>query len=70
MLLLFNKLPFNKIQIMKIWFVSSALLLSAAVFAQKTTTEIPKNWYQLDRATSGYYGISLDKAYDFVKVKN
>lgn len=69
MLLLFNKLPFNKIQIMKIWFVSSALFLSAAVFAQKTTTEIPKNWYQLDRATSGYYGISLDKAYDFVKAK-
>jgi subtilisin family serine protease len=27
----------------------------------------PDNWYQLDRAATGYYGISLDKAYDFVK---
>ncbi|MEO9023231.1 MAG: S8 family peptidase [Ginsengibacter sp.] len=27
----------------------------------------PHNWYQLDRATTGYYGISLDKAYDFLK---
>ncbi len=29
----------------------------------------PNNWFQLDRATTGYYGISLDKAYDFVKDK-
>src|SRR5690242_810214 len=31
--------------------------------------EAPNNWYQLDRASTGYYGISLDKAYDFVKGK-
>ena len=29
----------------------------------------PNNWYQLDRASTGYYGISLDKAYDFLKGK-
>ncbi|MEO8820778.1 MAG: S8 family serine peptidase [Ginsengibacter sp.] len=29
----------------------------------------PNNWFQLDRATTGYYGISLDKAYDFLKGK-
>jgi subtilisin family serine protease len=29
----------------------------------------PNNWYQLDRTTTGYYGISLDKAYDFLKGK-
>jgi subtilisin family serine protease len=29
----------------------------------------PNDWYQLDRATSGYYGISLDKAYQFLDNK-
>ncbi len=27
----------------------------------------PDNWYLLDRATTGYYGISLQKAYDLLK---
>jgi subtilisin family serine protease len=27
----------------------------------------PHNWHELDRAKTGYYGISLDKAYDFLK---
>lgn len=27
----------------------------------------PNNWYQLDRSTTGYYGISLHKAYDFLQ---
>ena len=54
---------------MKKYFFSVAILLSAAAFAQKTSTDIPKNWYQLDKASTGYYGISLDKAYAFVKTK-
>ena len=29
----------------------------------------PNDWYQLDRTTSGYYGISLDKAYQFLDDK-
>ncbi len=32
-------------------------------------TPAPKQWHQLDQATTGYYGISLDKAYDFLKAK-
>ena len=44
-----------------------ALWPAAVAFAQKS--ELPKNWHQLDKATTGYYGISLDKAYDFVKAK-
>ncbi|HUZ58758.1 MAG TPA: S8 family serine peptidase [Hanamia sp.] len=27
----------------------------------------PNDWFELDRGTTGYYGISLDKAYDFLK---
>src|SRR6266699_5032228 len=47
------------------------IIISSGSFAQGTSKkkEDPKNWYQLDRSTSGYYGISLDKAYDFVKNK-
>lgn len=43
--------------------------------AQSDTTEspvlkeAPNNWYQLDRAATGYYGISLDKAYEFLNGK-
>ena len=51
------------------YFFSVAMLLSAAAFAQKISTDIPKNWYQLDKTATGYYGISLDKAYAFVKTK-
>lgn len=42
-------------------------LLSLAVLAQKD--EVPKGWHMLDKASTGYYGISVDKAYDFVKTK-
>ncbi|MBE7176887.1 MAG: S8 family serine peptidase [Mucilaginibacter polytrichastri] len=30
---------------------------------------LPKNWHTLDLATDGYYGISLQKAYDAIKKK-
>ncbi|MDQ6890659.1 MAG: S8 family peptidase [Bacteroidota bacterium] len=44
--------------------------IPVATFAQGTSTkETPKNWHQLDKAATGYYGISLDKAYQFVKGK-
>jgi subtilisin family serine protease len=39
---------------------------SADSISSKTA---PNNWFELDRTTTGYYGISLDKAYDFLKGK-
>jgi subtilisin family serine protease len=42
-------------------------LLSAAVIAQKT--DVPKGWHLMDQKDSGYYGISMDKAYAFVQSK-
>src|SRR5450759_5755317 len=43
---------------------------SFASFAQGTSKkEEINNWYQLDKAETGYYGISLNKAYQFVKGK-
>jgi cell wall-associated protease len=54
---------------MKKYLLSAALFLTTTAFGQKSKDVIPKNWYQLDKAATGYYGISLDKAYDFVKTK-
>ncbi len=45
-------------------FGSMILLLSLNVIAQ------PKDWHLLDKGATGSYGISLDKAYAFVKSKN
>ena len=42
-------------------------LVSSVLFAQKD--DVPKGWHMMDKATSGYYGLSVDKAYEFVKTK-
>ena len=42
----------------------STLLFCTAAIAQK---DVPKNWHQLDPKTSGFNGISLDKAYALIK---
>src|SRR5258705_5046341 len=45
-------------------------LMSAATFAQDAIKPpLPNGWYLQDPATSGFYGISLDKAYQFLKGK-
>lgn len=53
-------------------FVLAAVLLASAsftTFAQSDSAKkvAPNDWHQLDKAETGYYGISLDKAYDFLK---
>ena len=54
----------------KISFLCSVALLStASLFSQSSTSLLPKNWHLQDKATSEIYGISLDKAYTFVKSK-
>ncbi len=44
----------------------STLCISAAS-AQKETT--PNGWHLMDKETDGYYGVSADKAYTFLKTK-
>src|SRR5450631_704323 len=50
------------------------ILLSVSVrsIAQGTysKTELVKGWHLLDKEKDGVYGISLDKAYDFLRLKN
>lgn len=52
--------------IKRISFLAFAGLLSATVMAQN---DVPKGWHMLDQATTGFYGLSIDKAYEFVKSK-
>ncbi len=46
-----------------------ALLAAGSVFAQGTAKKDPppKMWHLLDPATSGYNGVSVDQAYEFLK---
>ncbi len=45
--------------------------ISLSSFAQTAVKEgVPKGWHLEDLKKDGYYGISLDQAYDFVKGKN
>ncbi len=46
-----------------------ALSLSFTSMAQFGMGNVPKGWHLKDLKADGYYGISLDKAYDFVKQK-
>ena len=51
----------------------SGLLICASSFAQSsegTEKKAPNNWHQLDKTETGFNGISLNKAYDFLKSKN
>jgi subtilisin family serine protease len=47
------------------YLLTIAGLLTTALVAQ----EVPKGWHMLDKTASGYYGISVDKAYSFLKSK-
>ncbi len=50
--------------------LSLALVITgASAFAQKGGDAVPQNWHQLDPATTGYNGISLEKAYALIDAK-
>jgi len=46
------------------------LTLNVISFAQTAKEEVPKSWHMMDKASTGYYGVSADKAYEFLKSKN
>jgi len=52
----------------RILLLTAIVWISDNAIAQKP--EVPKGWHLLDVQDSGYYGISMDKAYQFVKSKN
>jgi subtilisin family serine protease len=54
----------------RIAMLTFSALLATAMFAQTSVKdEVPKGWHMLDKTSTGFYGISVDKAYDFVKSK-
>src|SRR5579863_10609713 len=61
---------------MKFHIVQHTLILLLTIFsfssyAQGTSKqELKKGWHLLDKEKDGVYGISLDKAYDFLRLKN
>ncbi|MGZ5287136.1 MAG: S8 family peptidase [Flavisolibacter sp.] len=46
-----------------------ALAMVSLASVAQTSTKVPNGWHLNDKSGTGYYGISLDKAYDFVKGK-
>jgi subtilisin family serine protease len=52
------------------WIIASALLTTTVSFAQSAETKekkVPNNWHLLDKTDSGFNGISLDKAYQYLR---
>lgn len=60
---------YNQINRAFFLFVISIRLLQP-VFAQQPQKEIPRGWHLMDKTDSGFYGISIDKAYAFLKSAN
>jgi len=54
------------IRISKIFIAFSFLSFSAAA----QTNAVPNSWHMMDKEADGYYGVSADKAYQFLKSKN
>jgi subtilisin family serine protease len=55
-------------------FVSAFVIAGHTSNAQQDksikTGDVPKGWHLLDKTKDGYYGISINKAYDYIKSKN
>lgn len=70
---LFLRLHFFKIKHMMTLLKRSVPVLALACFSLasigQTSVKAPNGWHLMDQAKSGFYGISLDKAYEFVKGK-
>ena len=47
----------------------AGVLFSSSLAAQTAAKDFPKDWHLKDQQKDGIYGISLDKAYEFVKNK-
>jgi len=60
-----------KISIIKLSLILSMTGICFSSLAQGTSKqELSKGWHLLDKEKDGVYGISLDKAYDFLRLKN
>jgi cell wall-associated protease len=61
-----------KINLKATGFAATTLLIINTVAAQQMPAkpaDVPKNWHTLDLKKDGYFGVSLNQAYDFLKGK-
>jgi len=56
--------------LVQIFTYAIVLLQIQPVIAQPIQKETPKGWHLLDKVDSGYWGISLDKAYSYLRANN
>ncbi len=61
------KLNFKQLFIILCFTATLPVWSSAQGTAEKDAKVAPNDWWEMDRSATGYYGISLDKAYDFLK---
>lgn len=47
----------------------TSVCAAIVLFSFSQVHDVPRGWHLMDKADSGYYGISLDKAYQFVAEK-
>ena len=57
-------------KVLFLWTVLLIGVLSGKPQGKSIPAELPKGWHLLDREKDGYYGISLAKAYEFLKARN
>lgn len=57
------------INLKKSVFITLSAGLCYTTIAQTSMNEVPNGWHLKDKVKDGFYGVSLDKAYDFVKGK-
>ncbi|HUP11552.1 MAG TPA: S8 family serine peptidase, partial [Niastella sp.] len=54
--------------------ITAFVIAENSSFAQQEKSpksgDVPKGWHLLDKAKDGYSGISIDKAYEFIRTKN
>jgi len=58
---------------LKTWLFAVMMLMACPLIhaqGKSTKQELPKGWHLLDKEKNGVYGISLDKAYEFIRSKN
>src|SRR5687767_15082058 len=57
-------------RLMKKSVLALAILATSLIsFSQTATKDVPNGWHLKDQKTNGLYGISLDKAYEFLSGK-
>lgn len=59
-----------RVSMVAIGLIAGGSIANAQLAQKRTNVEVPKGWHLLDKSEDGFQGISLNKAYSFIKSKN